>query len=142
MRLVDSDALQAKCEKNHLNFVPIEFLKFAHTVDAVPKSELFELFDRITTAWNGKQRFFLQDDGTIYDRNKCDCVEQLDDAVNRFCEELCKDEYAPVVHGEWIKSDDGTICSNCGFALEDWIQGIFYNFCPICGARMRKGERK
>lgn len=36
MRLVDSDALQAKCEKNHLNFVPIEFLKFAHTVDAVP----------------------------------------------------------------------------------------------------------
>lgn len=60
----------------------------APTVDAVPKTELFELFDRITTAWNGKQRFFPQDDGTIYDRNKCDYMKSLDDAVNRFCEEL------------------------------------------------------
>lgn len=42
-----------------------------------------------------------------------------------------------VVHGEWIKYEDGTtVCSNCGFTLEDWIQGVFYNFCPNCGAKM------
>lgn len=35
-RLIDADALQAKCERNRLNFVPIEFLKNAPTVDAVP----------------------------------------------------------------------------------------------------------
>lgn len=46
--------------------------------------------------------------------------------------------------GEWIKIkfDDSTVCSNCGLVLEDWIQGIFYNFCPRCGSRMRKGEQQ
>lgn len=42
-----------------------------------------------------------------------------------------------VKHGEWIKFDEGDCyCSNCGIALEDWVQGIFYKFCPYCGARM------
>ena len=134
------DWLIENCTRNMAQLVE-GYIKEQPIVDAVPKSELFELFDRITTAWNGKQRFFSQEDGTIYDRNKCDYVKSLDDAVNRFCEELCKDEYALVVHGEWIKYDDGTICSNCGFALEDWIQGIFYNCCPNCGARMKGEER-
>ena len=41
-------------------------------------------------------------------------------------------------HGEWIKFDEGDCyCSNCGIALEDWVQGIFYKFCPYCGADMR-----
>ena len=46
-----------------------------------------------------------------------------------------------VKHGEWIKFDEGDCyCSNCGFALEDWVQGIFYKFCPNCGADMRGVE--
>lgn len=46
-----------------------------------------------------------------------------------------------VEHGEWIKFDEGDCyCSNCGIALEDWVQGIFYKFCPNCGANMR-GEQ-
>ena len=36
MRPIDADALQAKCERNHLNFVPIEFLKIAPTITASP----------------------------------------------------------------------------------------------------------
>ena len=41
----------------------------------------------------------------------------------------------------WVKDKDGTTtCTNCGFALEDWIQGAFYKFCPNCGANMSKEE--
>ena len=46
-----------------------------------------------------------------------------------------------VKHGEWIKFDEGDCyCSNCEIALEDWVQGIFYKFCPNCGADMRGKE--
>lgn len=45
------------------------------------------------------------------------------------------------VHGEWIKSDDVTVCSCCGCSLEYWTQAIFYNYCPNCGASM-DGEVK
>lgn len=39
---------------------------------------------------------------------------------------------------EWIKMPyHVTECSECGFSLEDWIQGAFYNYCPNCGADMR-----
>ena len=37
--------------------------------------------------------------------------------------------------GEWIKMPyHVTECSECGFSLEDWIQGAFYNYCPNCGS--------
>ena len=51
-------------------------------------------------------------------------------------------EAVPVVHGEWIKklrSNGGYIasitCSVCGCS---WHRAT-YNFCPECGADMRKG---
>ena len=46
--------------------------------------------------------------------------------------------------GNWVGIDDEPCetfeCDRCGFVLEDWIQGAFYNFCPNCGADMRKME--
>ena len=40
--------------------------------------------------------------------------------------------------GEWIKhEDDACECSVCGLGLESFVEGIFYNFCPFCGADMR-----
>lgn len=43
--------------------------------------------------------------------------------------------------GKWIKMPyHVTECSECGFSLEDWIQGAFYNYCPNCGANMRGEE--
>lgn len=46
--------------------------------------------------------------------------------------------------GNWVGIDDEPCetfeCDVCGFTLEDWIQGAFYNFCPNCGADMR-GEQ-
>lgn len=98
MRLIDADALLKKKDiitiwhdGNRASVVGIVYeddIEEAPTVDAVPKQELFDLFDRITTAWNGKQRFFPQEDGTIYDRNMCDYIKSFEDAVNRFCNEL------------------------------------------------------
>ena len=46
--------------------------------------------------------------------------------------------------GNWVGIDDEPCetfeCDRCGFVLEDWIQGVFYNFCPNCGADMRGEE--
>lgn len=46
--------------------------------------------------------------------------------------------------GNWVGIDDEPCetfeCDRCGFVLEDWIQGAFYNFCPNCGADMREEE--
>lgn len=58
------------------------------TVDAVPSEELFNLFTTITSAEYGKQRFFVQKDGTVYDRHKGDYLHNFDLAVVRFCNEL------------------------------------------------------
>lgn len=56
-------------------------------------------------------------------------------------------DLAPTVerpHGEWIKKynadDPTTACSVCGFDTED---KVYFNFCPNCGADMRKeGEKR
>lgn len=46
--------------------------------------------------------------------------------------------------GNWVGIDDEPCetfeCDVCGFVLDDWIEGAFYNFCPNCGADMR-GEQ-
>lgn len=54
-------------------------------------------------------------------------------------------EAVPVVHGEWIEEDDDIDivyeCSECGkwFVLIDGNpEENHYNFCPACGADMRK----
>lgn len=50
----------------------------------------------------------------------------------------------PERKGNWVGIGDESCetfeCDRCGFVLEDWIQGAFYNFCPNCGADMR-GEQ-
>ena len=50
----------------------------------------------------------------------------------------------PVVHGRWIETEEGTICSECNkHPFEDGeyaIANYKSNYCPNCGADMR--ERK
>ena len=107
VRLIDADnaisvlrILSDKCGEDNVFEQAISVLESVPEIEVIPKSELFEQFDRITTAWNGKQRFFPQKDGTIYDRNKCDDLDSLDDAVNRFCNELSNDYFT---HQERLK---------------------------------------
>lgn len=60
-------------------------------------------------------------------------------------------EAVPVVHGEWKFCDISTSyleppsgdtceCSVCGFIID--VSETNYNFCPNCGADMRKGGAK
>lgn len=53
----------------------------------------------------------------------------------------------PVVRGEWVGSDSqcGIACSVCGVSVDDFCCSADYidmnyqpNFCPNCGADMRK----
>lgn len=47
----------------------------------------FEALDRFSAAYYGKQTFFKQDNGQIYDRNSADYIS-LDEAMNRFAKTL------------------------------------------------------
>ena len=52
-------------------------------------------------------------------------------------------EAVPVVHGEWIIGSKPR-CSICGksalreYDREDWLSYVPSDFCPNCGAHMRK----
>jgi rubredoxin len=58
-------------------------------------------------------------------------------------------EHAPIIEerktGNWVGIDDEPCetfeCDVCGFVLDDWIEGAFYNYCPNCGADLRGHER-
>lgn len=91
-RLIDADALLAEIlEKPNIRYSNLDLIKTigdSPTIDAVPREELFDLFTEITAAEYGKQRFFMQKDGTVYDRHKGDYLHNFDLAVVRFCNEL------------------------------------------------------
>ena len=64
-----------------------------------------------------------------------DCIRYMDVA-----------DVAPVVHGQWLRSDDDwdsltpIRCSICGeewyFEMIDDVTLLNYKYCPNCGARM------
>lgn len=64
-------------------------------------------------------------------------VELTDECIEKIVNKI-----KPVVRGEWVKFDEGDChCSECQFVLEDWTQGIFYNYCPNCGSDMRERRK-
>ena len=53
-------------------------------------------------------------------------------------------DVAPVVHSQWIKTEDGAECENCGREAVYQIVDDHWEYepwCPHCGAKM-DGERK
>lgn len=48
---------------------------------------LWDALEEISSVWNGKQRFFREDDGRVYDRNMCDWLDCVEDAISRFTHE-------------------------------------------------------
>lgn len=49
----------------------------------------WDMFIRITSADYGKQRFFKQDDGSVYDRSEGIYFKTAEDAIKRYCAEIC-----------------------------------------------------
>ena len=48
-------------------------------------------------------------------------------------------------HGEWIETSEGTMCNNCHkFPYDDGeyhIANWYSDFCPHCGALMKRNKR-
>lgn len=43
--------------------------------------------------------------------------------------------------GRWVRSGNTLICPICGAKGEDIKDDYCFNYCPNCGADMRKGEK-
>ena len=52
--------------------------------------DAFDVLDLISSAWYGKQYYFLQDDGTVYSRESCKPMA-FEDALNEFCDRISLD---------------------------------------------------
>lgn len=51
-------------------------------------------------------------------------------------------DWAPVVHGRWIRRRSSWYCSNCGKGYKiacGVVSAYTYNYCPVCGAKMDGG---
>lgn len=69
------------------------------------------------------------------------CLDDVRDMLN----DQPTIEAAPVVHGKWVKYSFSCVCTQCEKEFEDddirriMGEGKMPNFCPNCGADMRKG---
>ena len=70
-------------------------------------------------------------------RYALDEVEYNGLTIRQWAEKITGGEYAPVVHGHWIRQDESFTrfkCSNPECGIEN-CSG-FENYCPNCGAKM------
>ena len=73
---------------------------------------------------------------TCFHKNVCHAVAEC---INVFDNFRCNDYVEEPKQGEWVDENKGTVfykstCSLCG-----WIcHGVSLNFCPNCGADMRR----
>lgn len=92
-----------------------------------------DLFDEAyIKSLNGSDEYGTFMDSTAYGINLCDLV----------IADLPTADVKEVAHGYWIMDDDDILgmsfdCSICGYEQEE---SMHLNFCPYCGADMRKGE--
>lgn len=60
--------------------------------------------------------------------------------AHRIVREAPAADVAPVVHGEWIKTEKGYKCSQCNCLSGLFDQNLHSIFCPWCGAKMDGGK--
>ena len=96
--------------------------------DYISRQAAIEALDEEPDVWSDDGYSYGLRDQWRYDKSAIEAVQSADVREN--------------VHGNWVGIDDDPCetfeCDRCGFVLDDWIQGAFYNFCPNCGADMRK----
>lgn len=78
----------------------------------------------------------------VFSHVGCECEEELFIDLKQLINNQPTIEAVEVVHGKWIVKDTGFAkfdsCSECGFCLGFVGAGKSVNFCPNCGADMRK----
>lgn len=95
-----------------------------------------------------KENHLMSDDCNNCEQNPIACEYDYEYTKKDFCEWIDNEPTANVrenVYGEWLKgTHKGThfvdsVCSNCGKAYS--LYPLNYNFCPDCGADMRKRQK-
>lgn len=79
--------------ENALNSLKIAKLGIESAIDALETAEeaAFDVFNIITSAEYGKQRFFKEKNGLIYDRAKSEYLEDFNAALSRYVKEVSGD---------------------------------------------------
>ena len=79
--------------ENAIHSLKIAQLDIKSAIDALETEEeaAFDVFNIITSAEYGKQRFFKEKSGLIYDRAKSEYLKDFETALNRYVEEVSGD---------------------------------------------------
>ena len=79
--------------ENALHSLRIAQLGIESAIDALETAEeaAFDVFNIITSAEYGKQRFFKEKNGLIYDRAKSEYLEDFNAALSRYVKEVSGD---------------------------------------------------
>lgn len=78
---------------------------------------------------------YIERNGDWYDPTSWECIADACKAIKT----APAADVAPVVHGEWVGTPDGT-ATICSYCKADW--NVFdndtyrFNYCPNCGAKM------
>lgn len=78
---------------------------------------------------------YIERNGDWYDPTSWECIADACKAIKT----APAADVAPVVHGEWVDTPDGT-ATICSYCKADW--NVFdndtyrFNYCPNCGAKM------
>lgn len=80
--------------KDALHFLGVVKLDINSAIEKLEKAQdaAFEVFNIITSAEYGKQRFFKEENGLIYDRAKSEYLRDFETALNRYVEEISNAE--------------------------------------------------
>lgn len=73
-----------------IRILQIARLDINSAIEKLGKAEdaAFDVFNIITSAEYGKQRFFKEKNGLIYDRAKSEYLKDFETALNRYVEEI------------------------------------------------------
>lgn len=76
--------------KDALRFLEVARLDVNSAIEKFKTAEdaAFEVFNLITSAEYGKQRFFKEESGLIFDREKREYLRDFETALNRYLEEI------------------------------------------------------
>ncbi len=93
MRLIDADrmfkALQCEGEVDKAKaFVLLARQPTVWTEKAAKGLTAFDVLNIISSVEYGKQRFFLEENGTVFDRRRRDYLPGFEDALDRFVAEM------------------------------------------------------
>ena len=79
--------------ENAIHSLKIAQLDIKSAIDILETAEeaAFDVFNIITSAEYGKQRFFKEENGTIYDRAKSEYLRDFETALKRYVKEVSGD---------------------------------------------------